>query len=131
MSLLMTTIHSLMRYLYILAFFAMASNALGQQNKLYTLIIGTDTEPGKSEGIYVYTFDPSTGKLEPKSKATGVKNPSFLTISHDRKHVYAANETSEGAVSAFSFNSKSGELKFLNSAPSGGNGPCYVSTDDR
>jgi len=121
-----------MKYLYIISLLAMAGNALGQQkDKLYNLIIGTYTQPGKSEGIYVYTFNPATGELQPKSKATGVKNPSFLTISNDRKHVYAANETSEGAVSAFSFNSKTGELVFMNSAPSGGNGPCYVSTDDR
>jgi 6-phosphogluconolactonase len=121
-----------MKYLYLIPFLAMASTALGQQkDKLYNLIIGTYTQPGKSEGIYVYTFNPATGELKAKSKATGVKNPSFVTISHDRKHVYAANETSDGTVSAFSFDSKSGELKFLNSAPSGGNGPCYVSTDDR
>ncbi|MGC3946826.1 MAG: lactonase family protein [Chryseolinea sp.] len=64
-------------------------------------------------------------------KAAGVNNPSFLTISRDKKYVYAVNETSEGGVSSFSFDSRSGALKPLNTASSGGNGPCYISTDDR
>jgi len=45
--------------------------------------------------------------------------------------VYSVNEISEGTVSAFSFNSQTGALTLMNTAPSGGDGPCYVSTDDR
>src|SRR4051812_20840743 len=102
-----------------------------QKDKTVNLLVGTYTKPGKSEGIYVYTFNVITGELTAKSKATGVDNPSFLAISRDKKYVYAANETSKGMVSAFSFDSQTGALKLLNQASSGGDGPCYVSTDDR
>ena len=102
-----------------------------QKDKTYNLFVGTYTQPGKSDGIYVYTFNSSTGELTTKSKITDIKNPSFLAISHDRKHVYSVNEMSEGTVSAFSFNSQTGALSLMNTAPSGGDGPCYVSTDDR
>lgn len=95
------------------------------------MLVGTYTKPGKSEGIYVYTFNATTGELTPKSKVTGVANPSFLAISRDRKHVYCVNETNEGTVSAFRFDSESGALSLLNTAPSGGSSPCYISTDDR
>jgi len=105
--------------------------ALAQKGKTYNLLVGTYTQPGKSDGVYVYTFNSTTGELTAKSEAKGIRNPSFLAISRDRKYVYAVNETSDGTVSAFGFDSKSGALTLLNTAPSGGNGPCYVSTDDR
>lgn len=121
-----------MKYLGILLIILSCTNlTLAQKEKDYNLLIGTYTQPGKSEGIYVYQFNTSTGELTPKSKATGITNPSFLTISRDRKHVYAVNETNDGTVSAFSFDSKTGSLTLLNTAPAGGSSPCYISTDDR
>jgi 6-phosphogluconolactonase len=89
----------------------------------------------KSEGIYVYQLDTSTGALKPVSKATGIQNPSFLAIEPQRKHLYAVNEISDfegkpsGAVSAFSINSETGELSFLNMKPSLGTHPCHVTVD--
>ncbi len=101
-------------------------------DKIYNLLIGTYTEPGKSNGIYVYTFNTQTGEFGYKAEAAGIKNPSFLTISKDRKHVYSVSEVGDGqgSISAFSFDPLSGKLAFLNSVDSGGNGPCYVSVDD-
>lgn len=101
------------------------------KDKKFNLLVGTYTQPGKSEGIYVYQFDPSTGESKLKSVAKGVKNPSFLTVSKNNKYVYAVTEASEGAVNAYAFDAATGELKLLNSAPSGGGGPCYVSVDDK
>ena len=97
----------------------------------YHLFVGTYTEPGKSEGIYVYEFDGDTGDLTYKSVARGVVNPSYLTLSPDKKFLYAVNESGggKGAVSSFSFDPASRELTFLNSMSSGGNGPCYIATD--
>lgn len=98
--------------------------------KMYNLLVGTYTSPDKSQGIYVYSFNTETGEFSSKSVATGIKNPSYLAIAKDRKHVYSVSEGSEGQISAFSFNPVTGQLTFLNSAPAGGNGPCYVSVDD-
>ncbi len=97
----------------------------------YNLLIGTYTKAGKSDGIYVYEFNSKTGKSSYRAEAVGIKNPSFLTVSEDSKHVYSVNEVGggQGGVSAFSFDASTGQLDYLNSASSGGNGPCYISVD--
>lgn len=97
------------------------------------LLIGTYTKAGKSEGIYVYEFDASTGKATYKNKATGLNNPSYLALSNNQKFVYAVSEEGpgKGSVSAFRFDSQSGALTLLNTKPSQGDGPCYVSVDKK
>jgi 6-phosphogluconolactonase len=97
----------------------------------YNLLIGTYTKAGKSDGIYVYEFNSETGKSTYRAEAAGIKNPSFLTVSEDRKHVYSVNEigAGNGGVSAFSFDAGTGKLDYINSIGSGGNGPCYISVD--
>ena len=99
--------------------------------KIYDLLIGTYTT-GKSEGIYVYQFNTTTGKAIYLNKVTGVNNPSYLTVSTNRKFVYSVNEVGTertGSVSSFSFEPQSGELKLLNKQPSNGAGPCYIMAD--
>lgn len=97
----------------------------------YNLLIGTYTKPGKSEGIYVYRFNTETGEFSFKSKASGVENPSYLTISNDNKHVYSVSEVGDGkgGVSSFSFDPATGKLQLMNNASSGGDGPCYITAD--
>jgi 6-phosphogluconolactonase len=101
------------------------------QTTSYYLLIGTYTEQGKSDGIYVYDFNSETGKTSYRAQATGVKNPSFLTVSEDSRPVYSVNEVGggKGSVSAFSFDVRTGKLDYINSISSGGNGPCYISVD--
>jgi len=105
--------------------------ANAQSSKTYNLIVGTYTNPGKSNGMYVYTFNSETGELTFKSESPAIKNPSFLTVSSNRKFVYAVSEVGEGSVNAFKYDAASGKLVFINSASAGGNGPCYVSVDNK
>jgi 6-phosphogluconolactonase len=111
---------------------ALPSVLLAQtKGKIYDLLIGTYTT-GKSQGIYVYQFNTETGKATYLNKVTGVSNPSYITVSTDRKFVYSVNEVGTertGSVSSFSFEPKSGELKLLNKQPSNGAGPCYILAD--
>jgi 6-phosphogluconolactonase len=110
---------------------SLAPNAFSQTKKMI-LYIGTYTNSGKSEGIYVHEFDTKTGKLTPLHIVKNVLEPSFLVISKDRKNLYAVNELVEyegkksGAVSAFSIGAD-GNLQFLNKQPSLGGAPCYIS----
>lgn len=97
-------------------------------------LFGTYTGSGKSKGIYCYKLDLASGKLAEVGVTEGIKNPSFLAISPDGRFVYAVSEVSEGgkptgAVTAFSLNRKSGELRALNHQSSEGAGPCHVSVD--
>src|SRR5262249_21803935 len=97
--------------------------------------VGTYTEPGKSEGIYRFDLDASTGELKNQALAGEVKNPSFLAIHPSRQFLYAVGELDKfqgknsGAVSAFSIDPKTGDLKLLNQQPSGGAGPCHLVVD--
>lgn len=106
--------------------------ASGQDNEYY-MFVGTYTSPGKSEGIYVYRFNTSTGESAPVSSVP-IQNPSYLSISSDEKHVFAVQEVDAraggGKVSSFSFNKTDGKLTQINTQPSGGNNPCYVQVDN-
>ena len=102
------------------------------QTTTIDLIIGTYTNEGSSEGIYVYSFNKETGALVYKNKTTDIKNPSFLTLSSDLKNVYAISEFSgdpTGMVYAYGYDAASGALTFKNKVSAGGKGPCYVSVD--
>ena len=90
---------------------------------------------GKGKGIYVYKMDPSSGAMELSSKATGVTNPSYLAFDPKQRFLYAVNElrTFEdkptGTVSAFSVDSKTGKLEFLNKRLTQGTDPCHLTVD--
>ncbi|MES2774618.1 MAG: lactonase family protein [Bacteroidota bacterium] len=93
------------------------------------LFIGTYTGTG-SKGIYVYKFNTTTGKATWVSNTDSMVNPSFLTVSSNGKFLYSVSESGgnfPGKVNAFSFDKKTGQLKFINEQTSGGDNPCYVS----
>ena len=93
--------------------------------------VGTYTA-GKSEGIYLYQLNLSSGALTHVATTRGVVNPSFLALAPSRRFLYAVNEVGEfagkksGAVSAFAVDQRSGELRLLNQQPSLGADPCYL-----
>lgn len=121
-----------MRYLLTILLFAVVMN-VSAQNPIFYLLVGTYTNaPSKSEGIYVYKFNPNKAEATFISKITGVANPSYLAITKDQKYVYAVNENhgdNGGDVSAFSFDKQKGELHFINKQSSGGDDPAYISVD--
>jgi 6-phosphogluconolactonase len=97
------------------------------------MFVGSYTSGG-SKGIYLYRFHLSSGELVRLSVTEAVE-PSFLALSPNRRFLYAVNELEEfsgkksGALSAFSVNQQTGELKLLNQQPSLGGAPCYVTVD--
>ena len=93
------------------------------------LYVGTYTS-STSEGIYVYRMDRLSGELRRTSVAKS-ENPSFLAIHPNKRFLYAVNETSTGAVSAFRIDRQTFELEFLNQQPSQGGDPCHLVVDDR
>ncbi len=105
-------------------------STLAQKNsKAFYLLVGTYTAK-TSKGLYVYKFDTQTGDLKYISEASGVKNPSFLTISKDKKSVYSVGETDGGgAVNSFAFNASTGQIALKNTQSAGGAGPCHITID--
>lgn len=100
----------------------------------YHVYVGAYT--GKDNpGITRLAFNGTTGELKTEGNAAETTNPSFVTVSADGKYLYTANEIDNfggkksGAVSAYRIDRGTGALQFLNSAGSGGSGPCYVSVN--
>jgi 6-phosphogluconolactonase len=100
------------------------------QAQHFNLLVGTYTNKGTSEGIYVYDYNSLTADTKLKSIAKNVVNPSYLALSADQKFVYSVNENGKDSeVSAFSFDSNNGALHFLGKKPSEGADPCYITTN--
>jgi len=116
-----------MKFSFLLLF--MCGSFLTAQN--IPLYVGTYTN-AESKGIYYYDFNTKTGKLTNKKLAVEGENLSFLSISSDRKHLYAVGETNNydvnnsGIVNAYNVE-KNGSLQFLNKVSSNGAHPCHVS----
>jgi 6-phosphogluconolactonase len=115
-----------MKFVTALVLLLISGHILMADERFY---LGTITDHSASQGIYLGSLDPETGKLGPISLAVEVKNPNFLALSPDLKFLYAAISThGSSAVNAFAVQTD-GSLKLLNERPSGGNDACHVSVD--
>jgi 6-phosphogluconolactonase len=102
---------------------ALVLPARGGEERFY---LGTFTHaPGGSQGIYVGTLDPDTGKLGPLRLAAKETDPNFLALSPDHRFIFAALDE---AVESFAVQS-TGKLRALNQQRSGGGDTCHVSID--
>ena len=92
-----------------------------------------DLPPGNGRGIHRYQVDRVTGVMLPSSVYELGTSPSCLALDAAGARLYSANETDrvgedhQGSVSAWAINRADGELALLNTVPSGGAGPTYVS----
>jgi len=92
-----------------------------------------DLPPGNGQGIHYFEVDSNSGELVPAGVFPMGNSPSCLAVNGQGTRLYSANETDrwngtkEGTVSAFSINESDGALTKLNTVPSGGAGPTYVS----
>ncbi|HEV7839418.1 MAG TPA: lactonase family protein [Gemmatimonadaceae bacterium] len=99
------------------------------------LYVGTYTQDGRADGIYLLRMDRRSGKLQRVGAVDAGANPSFLAIHPNGRVLYAVNELEKyngkasGAVSAFAIASDTGSLTRRNEQPSEGGAPCYVSVD--
>jgi len=92
-----------------------------------------DLPPGNGRGIHLFQVDRSTGALTPSGVYELGTSPNCLALNAAGTRLYSTNETdrvgkdNEGMVSAFAINRADGQLTLLNTVPSGGAGPTYVS----
>ncbi len=92
-----------------------------------------DLPPGNGRGIHLFQVNRTTGEMAPIGIYEMGTSPSCLVLNAAGNRLYSANETDrvgeskEGTVSAFAVNSTDGRLEMLNTVPSGGAGPTYVS----
>jgi 6-phosphogluconolactonase (cycloisomerase 2 family) len=92
-----------------------------------------DLPPGNGRGIHLFAVDRTTGALTPRGVHESGTSPSCLALDAAGARLYSANETDrvgegkKGTVSAFAIDRADGQLRLLNTVPSGGAGPTYVS----
>ncbi|MEQ1828143.1 MAG: lactonase family protein [Pirellula sp.] len=92
-----------------------------------------DLPPGNGRGIHIFHVDRKTGALAPVDVFEMGTSPSGLAVNAAENRLYSANETDrvgdskQGTISAFAIDRSSGRLRLLNTVPSGGAGPTYVS----
>jgi hypothetical protein len=101
------------------------------QHVLYIGSYASTDQPG----IYVCTFDDTTGELGVRGSFAGVTNPSFLVVHPNGRSLYAVSETNQqkdgtpGAVWAFRCIHESWSIEPLNHQLSGGDLPCHLEID--
>ncbi|WP_193214832.1 lactonase family protein [Luteolibacter marinus] len=94
------------------------------------IAIGTNTGgSGKSEGIYLSTFDPESGTIGEVKLGAKYGNPGFLALHPTQALLYSVGRSPhhpKGTVAAF----RLGEtLSFLGDAPVAGDNPCHLAVD--
>jgi 6-phosphogluconolactonase len=94
------------------------------------IAIGTNTGgSGKSEGIYLSTFDPASGAFGELKLGAKYANPGFLTLHPTRPLLYSVGRSDahpKGSIAAFQLGDS---LEFLAEAGSGGENPCHLAVD--
>jgi 6-phosphogluconolactonase len=99
------------------------------------LYVGTYTDDGRRDGIYLVHMDRLSGQLKQVGSVDAGENPSFLAIHPSGRLLYAVNEVEKydgratGAVSAFAIARDTGALTRIGQQPSEGGAPCFVSVD--
>ena len=103
------------------------------------LYVGTYTKceahvHGKGEGIYLLEFNPISGEINHGRCVARTINPTYFTFNGNGKYLYTVNEHwfdlgPTGTISSFSIERSSNELNLINTQPSGGLAPCYISLD--
>jgi len=89
------------------------------------MYVGTYTG-ADSDGIYCYDFNTETGELRNKKLIAKTENPSFLTLSSNKKYLFSVSENGENSsINAFLVD-KNGMLNFINQVSSNGANPCHV-----
>lgn len=100
--------------------------------KNYILAIGTYTNKGKSEGIYFFDWDTALGKTTQLS-VTKVADPSYITISKNRKWLYAVSEYNDERAAVYSFFIQPKTLRLIETGKEEalGAAPCYIAVDSK
>jgi len=99
--------------------------------KKHILYVGTYTK-GMADGIFVYSFNDHSGRLTDLKIPVKSNNPSFLTISPNKKFLYAVGEldnlgeNQSGGISAYQIGKKY-RLSLINQVLTYGANPCHIS----
>jgi len=83
----------------------------------------------RDPNIRLLQFDAASGELQPLDLDIEAPNSLFVTTHPNGRFLYATGNRPEPCVKAFRIAPDTGALTFLNSSPSHGKIPCYLSVD--
>ena len=123
---------SLQTRLVLLGFLMVILNGVLSAQSSYFAYVASQA-PDATKGIYAYRFSPKTGRLTSIGRVAELFDASFLAIDPHHRVLYVASEADEapgsnGFLSSYAIDPRSGALKLLNKAEMGG-GPCHLSVD--
>ena len=89
---------------------------------------------GDKAGIHAFAFDTKNGVLKPLHRTADLQNPFFISISRDKRFLYAIHAEKFGGnedefVAAYALEGRSGQLKRLNQQSARGTASCYLDAD--
>ncbi|WP_456825421.1 lactonase family protein [Cellulomonas sp. P5_E12] len=90
-------------------------------------VAGAGTPVGLGEGIWRVDLDPATGSLSAARQVAETPSPSFLALHPSGRVLYAANEQTDGTITAFDVVGDT--LVHRATVPSGGEDPCHLLLD--
>ena len=100
-----------------------------QKDSSYSFYVGTYTN-SESQGIYKFLLN-GNGTIDQIGLSAKSENPSFLTMSFDKKYLVAVNETNiNGLGTVESYLIEKDSLIFISRSSSGGAHPCFVTMND-
>ena len=123
---------SLKARLVLLGFLMVILNGVLSAQSSYFAYVASQA-PDATKGIYAYRFSPKTGRLTSIGRVAELFDASFLATDSHHRVLYVASEAGEapesnGFLSSYAIDPRSGALKLLNKAEMGG-GPCHLSVD--
>ncbi|KFC22859.1 lactonase family protein [Chryseobacterium sp. FH1] len=98
-----------------------------------TIIIGTYTNSEKcnSGGIHIFDFDENTYEHQLKFQTQEIINPSFVSLSPDKKFLFSVNENGEkSTITSFSVDETKGTLTKIDERKTQGEDPCFLISDE-
>lgn len=105
----------------------------GDQN--WSSMLVPDFE-GHADGLTTCELDYETGELTVVAQSHGIDSPSTLVVTKDNKFIYCTNEGHDfkgrgngGGLTAFSFDEKTGETKYVNDNFAFGSSSAYIYMD--
>jgi 6-phosphogluconolactonase len=110
---------------------AATQTATAKPPHLFWVFVGTYTQT-LSKGIYLLKFDADSGELSPPALAAEIDDPNSLAVPSGNRFLYTVGTAYNhrlSMVDAFSLDSRSGKLSFLNQQSSGGSGATHIGVD--
>ncbi len=98
------------------------------------LVFVSAFDSGDQGGIHAFSFDSETGSLKPLHHTMDVKNPFFISLSPDKRFLYAIDAERFGGaederIAAFALEGRTGQMKRLNQQSSLGTASCFLDVD--